>query len=173
MSTQATNTAVIRNFKGNFRAATREILNTAGWTDVVLERSMARLKATARKEVTFHLGQQANVETLPSGLQVADYFAARLRIRIVTSRRQDQSYPGDEAHELHENFVADALDIFAYEKAPYTEALLPYYAVKPLVTLGTNSDLDILHFEDFTDIDFAIEFGIRSTAWPTSYLLPA
>lgn len=162
----APSTQVIRNFKGNFRAAVAGILATAGWTDVMLERSSARLKTSARKEITFDLGEALNLETLDTGIRVYDFFSARLRVRIVTARRSDQTHGSDEARDLHESFVADALDLLAEDKSPFTAELLPYYTVKTLRPLGTKSDLDVLAMEDFTDVEFALEFGIRRGAWP-------
>lgn len=110
-----------------------------------------------------------NQETRDSGKRAYDYFSARLRCRVVTSRRQDQALAPDEARDLHETFVAAVLDTFAEEAAPFTEALLPYYAVKKIQPLGTKSDMNVIYFEDFTDVDFLLEFGIRASAWPAGY----
>lgn len=166
-------TRQIRNFKANFRSATLAILTTAGITDVYLERSLAKLKKTARLEVTLDLGEALNEEVLPTGIHVYDFFAARLRIRVVTARGPLEFAPAHEAADLHEGFVADVLDLFAEEKAPFTAELLPYYTVKTLKPLGTKSDLDLVYGEDYTDVDFFMQFGIRSTAWPAEYLTPA
>ncbi len=126
------------------------------------------MKASARKEISFDLGEALNEEVLINGKHVYDFFSARLRVRIVTSRRQAAPVP--EIVDLHDSFVADTLDLLAEEKRPFTEELLPYYAVKTLRPLGTKSDLDIIDREDFTDIDFALQFGIRSTAWPLALM---
>lgn len=168
MPTIAPTTEDIRNFKGHFRRATKSILEAGGWNASALERAMKVMQASVRQEITFDLGETMNEATLDSGTHVYDYFVARLRIRIVTSRRQNQSFAGDEARELHEKFVSQTLDLLAEEKKPFTEQLLPYYAVKTIRPMGTRSDFEILYFEDFTDVDFGLEFGIRSTAWPLS-----
>ncbi len=162
----ALTTRDLRNFKGHFRVAVRTILEAAGWSDVVLERASAKLRAAARKEIAFDLGGVLNEETLPTGTHVYDFFAARLRVRIVTARRTDESFPGADATDLHERFVSEALDLLAEEKNPFSEALLPYYAVKMIRPAGTRSDFDPIYFEDFTDVDFELQFGIRSSAWP-------
>lgn len=163
----ANSTRDLRNFKGHFRAASMLAFQAAGITVAVLERSVAKLKSTVRIETSFDLGEAMNQETRDSGLRVYDYFPARLRHRIVTGRRQGQSAAADEARDLHESFVSSALDIFAEEKLPFTEAILPYYSVTTLRPLGTKSDFDVIYFEDFTDVDFHVEFGIRATAWPS------
>lgn len=173
MPTQASSTRELRNFKGQFRSATLAILRSGLAVPVDLERGLERLKCSVRTEIAFDLGPALDQQTLPSGKKVYDFFAATLRVRIVTGRKQNQSFPGDEATDLHEIFSSNAMDLLAEEKDPFTEALLPYYAVKTIMPQGSKSDLDVLYFEDFTDIIFGLQFGIRSTAWPAAYLVPA
>lgn len=163
----ASSTRDLRNFKAHFRRATAAILVQAGVDQVALERALARLKTRARLEITFDLGEALNVATLPSGAHVYDFFAARLRIRVVTGRGQTQAAPLQEAADLHEQIASTVLDCMAEENSPYSAALLPYYSVKTIRPVGTRSDLDINYLEDYTDIDFHLEFGIRSDAWPT------
>lgn len=162
----APSTKQIYNFKGNFVAATKSILEATGMTDVYLERTLSALKSNARKEITFELGEAINESALPNGEHVYDFFAARLRIRIVTARRADQSSPVAEIRDLHDQFTCEVLAAFEEREAPFTTSNLPYYAVKTIRPLGTRSDLDLTFLEDFTDIDFEIQFGIRSDAWP-------
>lgn len=170
MSATAASTKDLRNFKGHFRAAARVLINAAGWDDAVLERELKKLSAVARKEISFDLGDAFNQETLENGLRVYDSFAARLRVRVVTSRRQAAPIP--EIVDLHDRFVADVLDLFTEERNPFTEAILPYYGVITLRPAGTRADLDVLEREDFTDIDFALQFCIRSSAWPLALMVP-
>jgi hypothetical protein len=162
----ALTTVSLRNFKGNFRAAVASIMDARGWSDAHLENSSATLSRRARREITFELGEAINLHTLESGRQVYDAFNYRLRIAIVTGRRPAESFPAAEARALHESMVADTLDLFAEDAAPFTPANLPYYSVKTILPAGTRSDFDPIYFEDRTDIDFAGQFCIRSDAWP-------
>jgi hypothetical protein len=165
----ASSTKDLRNYKGHFRAATRSLLDAAGWSDAVLERTLTKLSARARREISFDLGEALNEEVLPNGLHVYDYFPFSLRVRVVTARRQ--AAPDPEIVDLHDRFVAEVLDLFAEEKRPFTEALLPYYAVKMLRVGGTRSDLDLIEREDYTDVLFNGQFGIRSSAWPLDQMV--
>lgn len=162
----ATSTKHIYNFKGNFAAATAALLATYGWSDAYIERESRRLKAAVRQEITFHLGEAINEAALADGSHVYDFYAARLLVRIVTARRENQSSPDSALRNLHDQYVAETLDALEERKNPFTEELLPYYAVKTIRPLGTRSDLDLTFFEDHTEIEFALQFGIRSTAWP-------
>lgn len=165
----AATTREVRDFKTHFRRATLGILQSAGATPVVLERARALLKSSARLEVSFDLGQALNRDTLPSGRHVYDFFAATLKVRVVTGRGEDQTNPADPAVDLHEQLTSLTLDALAEDQEPFTLENLPYYAVQFIEPAGTTSDFDPIYFEDFTDIRFSLRFGIRSTAWPSAF----
>lgn len=162
----APSTKQIYNFKGNLVAAVRTILVAAGWDEVRLERETAKLKQAIRQEISFDLGEAQNEAVLPDGSHVYDFYPGRLRIRITSARRPDQASALAGVRDLHDQFVCEALDALEERKAPFTTDNLPYYAVKTIRPLGTRSDLDLQFLEDFTDVEFFLEFGIRSTAWP-------
>lgn len=169
MSTVAQSTKQLFNFKGNFKEACLAINDAAGLTDSYLERSTEFVKQKARIEINFDLGEAMNQEVLqPGGQTVYDFFNARLRHRVCTARREDQVTAVAGIRDIHDEFVSTLLATYEERLAPFTEALLPYYAVKTIRPLGTRSDLNIAFWEDFTDVEFLIEFGIRSTAWPVS-----
>lgn len=158
----------VYNFKGNIKSAAQAIIVAAGITDAYLERTNAFIKQNARVEVSFDLGEATNQEILPDQTYVYDWYSGRLRIRIVTARRQNQTSAVPEVRDIHDEFTCTVLTAFEERLQPFTEALLPYYAVKTIRPLGTRSDLDLSYMEDYTDIEFLLEFGIRPGAWPSA-----
>lgn len=168
MSTAAPDTKAIYNFKGNFDKATCQVLSAAGCDALFLERGLKLLKLSGRIELTFDLGEALNTHTLPDGSQVYDYYNGRLRLRVLTARRQSASFPETGVREIHDQMVCGILDALEERKGPFTEVNLPWYKVNTIRPLGTRSDFNVIDFEDFTDVDFALEFGIRSTAWPVA-----
>lgn len=161
----APSTEKLYDFKTNFAVATAKILAASGFTQEYLERQCARLQATLRYEISFDLGEALNEEPLANGDHVYDFYAATLRIRIVSARRPKPAGLGTELRELHDLFVARTLAQFEERRHPF-DALLSWYAVKMIRPLGTGSGFDPLYAEDYTDISFALQFGIKSDAWP-------
>lgn len=166
MSTVAPSTKQLYNFKGNFKAACLAINQAAGLDDSYLERTVRFVKQKARIEIYLDLGPAANTEERTDETLVYDYFSARLRLRVVTARREDQASALDEVRDIHDEFVCTLFAAYEERLQPFTEALLPYYKVNTIRPLGTRSDVDVAEWADFTDVEFLLEFGIRSTAFP-------
>lgn len=153
------------NFNENFQRAVKSILATAGYHDAFIERSNQELPES-RIEVSFALGEALNECARPDGSHEYDYFAGRLALRIVTFRPMEQPslLPGVDS--LHSEWAAAVLALMRLSKRPFTAENLPFYTVNTLRPLGTTADMETQWLQDFTRIEFAVEFGIRSDAWP-------
>jgi hypothetical protein len=154
-------------FEGNFELATRTVLNAAGLSDVLIERANITLPES-RIEVTFAAGDAINEFTRLDGRKDWDFFSnCRLSLRIVTVRTADQPanlLPG--VIDLHETWAAGVRVALQESRFPFNAETLPFYSVQTLRPAGSARDLDARFMEDFTRLDYFIEFGIRSNAWP-------
>jgi len=157
----------IYNYEGAFERAVRDLLQAAGYADTYVEQANATLPES-RIEVTFAAGAAVNEEVLPDGAHVYDFFEGRLAIRIVTVRPVDRPSLISGVATLHEEWAAAVRTSLEERAAPFTTVNLPYYAVKTIRPLATTRDLDPRWLEDYTRLEFFVQFGIRSDAWPTS-----
>ena len=84
--------------------------------------------------------------------------ASRIEVTFASGAAINQAiYPLDPAQEVYDFF-----------EGRFTSTNLPYYAVKTIRQVGTQRDLDPRWMEDYTRIEFLVQFGIRSQAWPAS-----
>jgi hypothetical protein len=155
----------ILNFNENWQRATRDVLNAAGYCDSFIERSNCDLPRS-RIEVSFATGEALNECVLANGDHEYDFYSGRLKIRIATFRPDDQPSLLPGVGSIHSEWSAATLDLLRESQRPFTTENLPYYAVKTIRLLSVNPDLDPRWMEDFTEIEFYVEFGIRSDAWP-------
>lgn len=171
MPTQATDLVQLFAFESALEAATRSILQAAGLPDTYVTQSNAELPPSYI-EVTVQPGSGINEAVRTVGTdstQVFDYdfYDATLTLRIVTQRTDDQPVLPSGVATQHEAWAAGVRVALREAANPYTEARLPYHAVKTIRPLGTERGLEPPPFlQDFTRLDFALQFGIRSTAWP-------
>jgi hypothetical protein len=163
----ATSEKEIYNFENNFERAVESILEAAGYSDTVIQGQRGTLPAS-RVEVTFASGEAINeaVYPLDTSKHVYDFFNGRLSLRIVTERPSDQPSLISGVSSLHEEWCAGVRVALQERNTPFTTTNLPHYSVQTIRQQGTQRDLDPRWLEDYTRIDFLIQFGIRSTAWP-------
>lgn len=166
----ATSELQIYNFEYNFERAVESILESAGYLNAFIQGANATLPPS-RSEITFASGQAINEALYPldPDQEIYDFFDGRLSLRIVTERTAEAGpsmVPG--VGPMHEEWAAAVRMLLQERRNPFTEANLPYYAVKTIRQQGTQRDLDPRWLEDFTRIDFLVQFGIRSQAWPAS-----
>jgi hypothetical protein len=163
----ATDERQVFNFEHNIERAVEAVLEGAGYSSAYIQGANATLPPS-RIEVTFASGQAINQATYPldPDQEVYDFFDGRLSLRIVTERPGDQPSLIPGVGQLHEEWSAAVRWLLQERKNPFTTANLPYYAVKTIRQAGTARDLDPRWMEDYTRIDFLIQFGIRSDAWP-------
>lgn len=150
-------------------AATREILAEAGLHDTYLTQATATLP-DSYIEITAMLGAATNQGVrLVHDVEVLDYdfFEASLVLRIVTRRGGDQPVLLPGVASLHEAWAAGVRVALREASHPYTEARLPWHAVKTIRPLPTTRDLDPDFMLDFTRLEFRLDVGIRSQSWPS------
>lgn len=167
MPTTATDEKQIFNFEYNFERAVESILEGAGYLQTFIQGANETLPPS-RIEIVFASGEATNEAIYPRDPDktVYDFFNGRLSLRIVTVRPDDQPSLIPGVGRLHEEW-ASAVRVKLQERlSPFNEANLPYYAVKTIRQQATARDFDPRWMEDFTRIDFFIQFGIQSTAWP-------
>lgn len=164
----ATSEIQLFNFEYNFERAVESILEGGGYLNTFIQGANATLPPS-RIEVTFASGAAINQSLYPldPSQEVYDFFEGRLSVRIVTERTAEAGpslVPG--VGPMHEEWAAAVRMLLQERRDPFTTTNLPYYAVKTIRQVGTQRDLDARWMEDYTRIEFAIEFGIRSQAWP-------
>jgi hypothetical protein len=164
----ATDIKQLFNFENNFERAVESIL-TAGGIDSASTfiQGANETLPESRIEITFAAGEATNQAALQTtGEMVYDFFSARLTLRIVTVRpdAQPSIIPG--VMSLHEAWCATVRSLLQERVVPFTLTNLPYYGVQTIRPIATQRDLDPRWLEDFTRLDFLVEFGIRSDAWP-------
>jgi hypothetical protein len=166
----ATSDLQLFNFEYNFERAAESILEAGGYLSTFIQGSSATLPAS-RIEVTFASGAAINqaIYPLDPAQEVYDFFEGRLSLRIVTERTAEAG-PSlvSGVGPMHEEWAAAVRMLLQERRDPFTSTNLPYYAVKTIRQVGTQRDLDPRWMEDYTRIDFAIQFGIRSPAWPAA-----
>jgi hypothetical protein len=158
----------IYSFENNIERAVQSVLGAAGLLDVFIQGANATLPES-RIEIMFSSGEAMNESTYPldTTQHIYDFFSGRLQLRIVTVRPDNQPSLVAGVSNLHEEWCANVRKILQERNSPFTASNLPYYAIKTIRPLGTQRDLDPRWLEDYTRLDFLIEFGIRSDAWPS------
>lgn len=160
----ATSKIQIYAFESNFERAVEQVLDAAG-VPAYVEKNSESLPAT-HVAITFASGEAINLAVLPNHEEVYDFFNARLTLQITTERPEDQPSLISGVASLHEEFAARVRAALEERANPFTTANLPYYAVKTIRQLGTARDIDPRWLVDYTRIEFLVQFGIRSDAWP-------
>jgi hypothetical protein len=160
----ASSTKELFAFENHFERAVESILKAAGYPAVFTTAAQGVLPES-RLEVTFSLGDTLNEHTLDSGQRVYDYFNASLQIRVCTERPADRPSLIPGVARLHEEFCAGVRAALEERDDPF-DGLLPYYEVRTIRPRPTSRGLDTRWLEDFTQLEFLVEFGIRSDAWP-------
>lgn len=158
---------LLHNYDNAIEAAARSVLVANGYGDSFIQGNSSDLPPS-RIEVLFATGEAMNEAVLANGDHVYDYFAGRLTIRIVTMRPDDQPSLISGVSTMHSEFAGAVRAIFEERAKPFTSVNLPLYSVKVIRPAGTRRDLDPKWLEDFTELSFAVEFGIRSESWGVS-----
>lgn len=165
----ATSEIQLFNFEYNFERAVESILEGAGYLSTYIQGASATLPES-RIEVTFATGAALNeaIYPLDPAQEIYDFFDGRLSLRIVTVRPMDRPSLIPGVGKLHEEWAAGVRVQMQERLSPFTSANLPYYAVKTIRPQSCQRDFDPRWVEDFTRLDFLVQFGIRSDAWPAS-----
>lgn len=164
----ATDERQIYNFEEAIERAAQSVLAAAGYDATYIQGQRDSLPPS-RIEITFATGQALNeaVHPLDPTATVYDFFDGRLVFRIVTERPEAQSSLLSGVATLHEQWAAGVRALFQERRSPFTTTNLPYLAVKTIRPIGTVRDLDPRWLEDYTRVEFLVQFGIRSDAWPS------
>ena len=162
----ATDERQIFNFEHNFERAVESILEGAGITAMI--QGANESLPESRVEITFAAGEALNTSLHPSDPDqlIYDFFYGTLTLRVVTVRPDDRPSLIPGVGQLHEQWAAAVRQLLQERLNPFTTTNLPYYAVKTIRPQASARDLDPRWMEDYTRLNFAIEFGIRSDAWP-------
>lgn len=163
----ATSKVQIYAFESNFEKAVQSVLQSAGLLDTFIQGQDATLPES-RIEVMFSSGEAMNQAILTDRSLVYDFFDGMLSLRIVTVRPEDQPSLIAGVRSLHEEWCARVRMLLEERASPFTTSNLPYYTVRTIRQTATRRDLDPRWLEDFTQLVFQLQFGIRSDAWPTS-----
>ena len=162
----ATSEKQVFNFDNNFEQAARAVLVAGGYADAFIEGAQSADLPPSRIEVSFAAGEALNEAALLNGDHVYDYYSGRLTLRVVTFRPEDQPSPIAGVSNLHSEWSAAVRYLFQERRAPFNSVNLPFYSVQAIRPLATTRDLDPKWLEDYTRLEFAVEFGIRADAWP-------
>lgn len=161
----ATDKVQIYAFESNFEKAVQSVLHTAGLLDSYVQGADVTLPES-RIEITFESGEAINQAIMTDRSLVYDFFDGRLTLRIVTERPIEQRSLIPGVANLHEEWCARVRALFEERAGPFTTTNLPHYTVRMIRPVGTQRDLDPKWLEDFTRLEFQVQFGIRSDAWP-------
>ena len=161
----ATDVKQIYNFDNNFETAVRGVLIAGGYGDSFIA-GISQDLPPSRLEVMFQTGEAMNEAALPSGDHVYDFYAGTLTVRIVTFRPDDQPSLLPGVSTVHSEWASGVRALLQERVAPFNTTNLPYYAVRTILPRGTVRDLDGRWLEDYTKLDFSVQFGIRADAWP-------
>jgi hypothetical protein len=163
----ATSEIRLFNFEYNFERAVEGILEGAGYLSTYIQGANETLPES-RIEVTFATADATNeaIYPLDPDQTVYDFYNGRLTLRIVTVRPDDGPSLLVGVGRLHEEWAAGVRVQLQERKNPFTKTNLPYYAVKTIRPMNTQRDLDPRWLEDYTRLEYLVQFGIRSDAWP-------
>jgi hypothetical protein len=164
----ATSEKQIYNFENAIERATESVLSAAGLPALI--QGGNETLPESRVEIVFAAGQAINTALYPldPDQEIYDFYEGRLTLRIVTVRPETQPSLLSGVSTLHEEWAA-AVRVALQERVnPFTTANLPYLAVKTIRPIGTVRDLDVRWLEDYTRLEYLVQFGIRSDAWPAS-----
>jgi hypothetical protein len=161
----ATDQKQVFNFENNFEIAVAGVLMAGGYGDAFIAGVDNALPAS-RLEVTFETGDAMNEGALPSGEHVYDFYSGKLSVRIVTFRPETQPSLLPGVSSLHCEWAAGVRTLLQERREPFTSANLPYYTVRTIRPRSTRRELDAKWLEDYTQLEFLVEFGIRPDAWP-------
>lgn len=161
----ATDKVQIYAFESNFERAVQSVLHAAGLLDSYIQGADVTLPYS-RIEITFESGEAINQAILTDRSLVYDFFDGRLTLRIVTVRPEDQPSLISGVRSLHEEWCARVRALLEERAEPFTTTNLPYYTVRTIRQTATRRALDTKWLEDFTQLEFQLQFGIRSDAWP-------
>ena len=160
----AENEKQIWNLIGVIEAAAARILEAAEVPTVLLPRANAALPSS-RLEVSFTPGEATNQHTLADGRKVYDYFeGGELRIRLATERPETRASLIPGVGDLHAEFLAAVLEAFDESRRPFDD-LLPFHYVNTVRPGRHQRDLDSRFLEDFTELRFVVDVGVKETAW--------
>lgn len=164
----ATSERQIYNFENAIERATEQILAAAGLPSLI-QGANATLPES-RIEIIFATGQALNeaIYPLDPAQEIYDFFDGRLSLRIVTIRPETQPSLLPGVSTLHEEWASAVRVLLQERLSPFTVANLPYLAVKTIRPLSTTRDFDPRWIEDYTRVEYLVQFGIRSDAWPAS-----
>lgn len=84
----------------------------------------------------------------------------------MTERPSDQPSLIPGVSSLHEEWCAGVRAALQERNQPFNRTTLPFYSVQTIRPQGTQRDLDPRWLEDYTRLDYLVQFGIRSDAWP-------
>jgi hypothetical protein len=166
----AETTAQLLSIETAIEAATRTILDSAGLHENYLPRSADSLPRSYI-EITATLGEAINQGIHASGdTQYLDwdYYQALLQIRLLTERAPENPTLPTATSQLHTTWLGGVRAALLESTCPYTEALLPYHAINMIKPLNTTRDLEPNFLHDITTLEYQLQVGIRSEAWPTS-----
>jgi len=161
----ATDVKQVYNFDNNFETAVRGVLVAGGYGDSFVS-GITQDLPESRIEILFQAGEAINEAVLPNGDHVYDYYTGLLTVRIVTFRPDDQPSLLAGVSTVHSEWAAGVRALLQMRAVPFTSANLPFYVVKAISPRGTARDLDARWMEDYTKLDFSVEFCIRADAWP-------
>lgn len=161
----ATDKIQIYAFESNFEKAVQSVLQSAGLLDSFIQGQDVTLP-DSRIEIMFESGEAINQAILADRSLVYDFFDGRLTLRIVTERPSEQRSLISGVASLHEEWAARVRALLEERVSPFTTANLPHYTVRMIRPTSTQRDLDPKWLEDFTRLEFQVQFGIRSDAWP-------
>jgi hypothetical protein len=161
----ATSKVQIYAFESNFERAVQAVLDGAGMLHSYIQRANDSLP-DSRIEITFAGGEAINEAIMEDRTQVYDFYSGTLVLRIVTIRPEDQPSMIPGVATMHEEWSAHVRALLEERASPFTQVNLPYYTVRTIRPVGTQRDLDPKWLEDYTRMEFAMQFGIRSDAWP-------
>lgn len=164
----ASNERQIYNFENAIERATESVLSAAGLPALIQGGNDSLPES--RVEIIFAAGQALNeaIYPLDPDQQIYDFYDGRLTLRIVTVRPEAQPSLLPGVSTLHEEWSAAVRVALQERKSPFTTSNLPYLAVKTIRPIATTRDLDVRWLEDYTRLEFLVQFGIRSDAWPAS-----
>lgn len=140
------------------------LLTAAEVPTVLIPRSNDTLPES-RVEITFIPGDAANQTTLSDGRKVYDYFTnGELRVKILTFRPEQQASLITGVRDLHAQFAGEVGKALDESRCPF-DPLLPFHYVLKIRPTRPFRDFDAQFMEDFTELVYSIDYGIKENAW--------